>query len=301
MIRPFIIGFATTLKHIFKKKITVNYPGPEDSGVPEVPRQTGADARRERAGEVRRVRPVRRRLPGRRHLPRGGGERRRRAGRPALREGLPDPQDALHLLRLLRRGLPGVGDLHGQGLRARRLQQQGLHLGQDRTCWCRRRHDHDQSMRPAFAPSSAPSATSTAISTSVRRDHRAAIPRCRSGCASATSRTTTGATKPCRRAALLDPRQQRRTSTRSPPATCRRTCSILDERSAIDARSRACASPASAEHSRRPGTRHRLPICRIRRSGTSEKATRRSADKRRHFVREEVEAMQGAERRSIFS
>ena len=53
-----------------------------------------------------------------------------RPGRPALREGLPDPQDALHLLRLLRRGLPGVGDLHGQGLRARRLQQQGLHLGQ---------------------------------------------------------------------------------------------------------------------------------------------------------------------------
>ena len=49
---------------------------------------------------------------------------------PALRQGLPDPQDALHLLRLLRRGVPGVGDFHGQGLRARRLQQQGLHLGQ---------------------------------------------------------------------------------------------------------------------------------------------------------------------------
>ena len=48
----------------------------------------------------------------------------------ALRVDLSDSQDALHLLRLLRRGLPGVRDLHGQGLRARRLQQQGLHLGQ---------------------------------------------------------------------------------------------------------------------------------------------------------------------------
>ena len=55
-----------------------------------------------------------------------------RDGRPALRQGLPDSQDALHLLRLLRRGLPGVGHLHGQGLRAGRLQQERLHLGQDR-------------------------------------------------------------------------------------------------------------------------------------------------------------------------
>jgi formate hydrogenlyase subunit 6/NADH:ubiquinone oxidoreductase subunit I len=26
MIRPLIVGFATTLKHFFQKKITVNYP-----------------------------------------------------------------------------------------------------------------------------------------------------------------------------------------------------------------------------------------------------------------------------------
>ena len=26
MIRPFLVGFATTLKHIFRKPITVNYP-----------------------------------------------------------------------------------------------------------------------------------------------------------------------------------------------------------------------------------------------------------------------------------
>src|SRR4051812_9288373 len=69
-------------------------------------------------------------MPGRRDLPRAGGERRHRAGRAALRQGLPDPQDALHLLRLLRRGVPRVGNLHGQGLRARGVQEQGLHLGQ---------------------------------------------------------------------------------------------------------------------------------------------------------------------------
>ena len=53
-----------------------------------------------------------------------------RAGRSALRLGLPDSQDALHLLRLLRRGVPGRRDLHGQGLRAGRLQQGRLRLGQ---------------------------------------------------------------------------------------------------------------------------------------------------------------------------
>ena len=38
MIRPFIVGFATTLKHIFKKPITVNYP---DQKVPVFPKYRG--------------------------------------------------------------------------------------------------------------------------------------------------------------------------------------------------------------------------------------------------------------------
>ena len=132
MIRPFLIGFATTFKHIFRKPITVNYP---DQKVPVFPKYRGkqvlmrdenglekcvacglcavacpADAIYLEAAENDGIGP----------------------GGSALREGLPDSQDALHLLRLLRGSLPGVGDLHGQGLRARRLQQQGLHLGQDR-------------------------------------------------------------------------------------------------------------------------------------------------------------------------
>jgi NADH-quinone oxidoreductase subunit I len=38
MIRPFIVGFATTLKHFFKKKITVNYP---DEKIPVFPKYRG--------------------------------------------------------------------------------------------------------------------------------------------------------------------------------------------------------------------------------------------------------------------
>ncbi|MCK7523826.1 MAG: hypothetical protein MZV64_42490 [Ignavibacteriales bacterium] len=106
-------------------------PGAEGAGLPEVPREAGADARRARPREVRGLRPVLGGVPGGRDLPRGGGERRlgRRPG-PRYANDLPDPQDALHLLRLLRGGLPGGGHLHGQGLRAGGLQQAGLHLGQ---------------------------------------------------------------------------------------------------------------------------------------------------------------------------
>ena len=38
VIRPFVIGFATTLKHLFKKPITVNYP---DQKVPMFPKYRG--------------------------------------------------------------------------------------------------------------------------------------------------------------------------------------------------------------------------------------------------------------------
>src|SRR4029079_11326992 len=38
MIRPLIVGFATTLKHFFRKKITVNYP---DEKIPVFPKWRG--------------------------------------------------------------------------------------------------------------------------------------------------------------------------------------------------------------------------------------------------------------------
>ena len=85
MIRPFLVGFATTLQHMFRKPITVNYP---DQKVPMFPKYRGKqvlDARRERPGEVRGLRTLRRGLPGRRHLSRSRRERRHRDGRPAVR------------------------------------------------------------------------------------------------------------------------------------------------------------------------------------------------------------------------
>ena len=132
MIRPFLIGFATTLKHIFKKPITVNYP---DQKVPVFPKYRGKQVlMRDENGLEKCVAcglcavacPA-----DAIYLEAAENDGTVQAG-PRYAEGLPDPQDALHLLRLLRGSLPGVGDLHGQGLRARGLQQQGLHLGQDR-------------------------------------------------------------------------------------------------------------------------------------------------------------------------
>ena len=47
MIRPFIIGFATTLKHIFKKPITVNYP---EQKVPVFPKYRASGMMRDENG-----------------------------------------------------------------------------------------------------------------------------------------------------------------------------------------------------------------------------------------------------------
>ena len=128
-----ITGFATTFKYMFKPAVTVNYP---DQKSPMFPKWRGKQVlMRDEAGLEKCVACglVRGRVPRRRHLSRGGGERRLRHGRPALCHHISDSQDAVHLLRLLRRGVPGVGDLHGQGLRACGVQQERLHLGQERS------------------------------------------------------------------------------------------------------------------------------------------------------------------------
>ena len=130
MISEIVTGFATTFKHIFRKPITVNYP---DQKVPMFPKYRGKQVlMRDENGLEKCVAcglcavacPA-----DAIYLEAAENDGSVQAG-PRYAQGLPDPQDALHLLRLLRRGVPGVGDLHGQGLRARRLQQQGLHLGQ---------------------------------------------------------------------------------------------------------------------------------------------------------------------------
>ena len=251
MIRPFIIGFATTLQAHLQEADHRQLPGPEDSRVPEVARQAGADARRERAREVRRLRAVRGGLPGRRHLPRGGGERRQRAGRPALRRGLPDPQDALHLLRLLRRGLPGVGDLHGQGLRARGLQQQGLHLGQDRPAGA------GAAARPAIATYQPASLSAFGALGDIHGAFDAARPivarhpevpfwLCVGDIAD-----DDGALRVARRAGPLDPRQQRQLRRDRRRTICPRICTTFPTARSMSGRRGSCASPGSAARSRR--------------------------------------------------
>ena len=132
MIREIVTGFATTFKHIFRKPITVNYP---DEKVPMFPKFRGKQVlMRDENGLEKCVAcglcAVA--CPADAIYLEAAENDGSVHGRSAVRQGLPDSQDALHLLRLLRRGVPGVGDLHGQGLRDRRLQQQGLHLGQDR-------------------------------------------------------------------------------------------------------------------------------------------------------------------------
>ena len=180
MIRPFLVGFATTLKHIFRKPITVNYP---DEKVPVFPKWRGKQVlMRDENGLEKCVAcglcAVA--CPADAIYLEAAENDGIGAGGAALREDLPDSQDALHLLRLLRRSLPGVGDLHGQGLRARRLQQQGLHLGQARTCSSRRcprrRLEPPRAGHSADGAASAPSATFTATSTQ-RPPHHGTAPR----------------------------------------------------------------------------------------------------------------------------
>ena len=91
-------------------------------------RPAPAEPARGRAGEVHRVRALRLRVPRRRDLGGGRGQRSRAPGEPgrAAREGLPDQLPALHHVRPLRRGLP-----HARA-HAHELLRAGLHLSRGR-------------------------------------------------------------------------------------------------------------------------------------------------------------------------
>ena len=109
----------------------VPVPRGEDAGLPALPRPPqAAPVRGHRAGEVRRLLAVRRRLPGRLHPRRRRREHAREPGerRRALRRGLRDQPLALHLLRLLRGGVPVRRDHDGARLRDVRLQPLRPHL-----------------------------------------------------------------------------------------------------------------------------------------------------------------------------
>ena len=123
-------GFGVTLKQVFRKPITQQYP---EYLRPVYPRFRGRHRlhrARERAREVRRLLALRRRLPGRLHPRRRRREHRRepRLGRRALRAHLRDQHEPLHLLRLLRARLPVRRDHARQRLRDLRVQPRRPHL-----------------------------------------------------------------------------------------------------------------------------------------------------------------------------
>ena len=125
VIRPLIVGFATTLKHMFRKPITVNYP---DQKFPMFPKYRGKQVlMRDENGLEKCVAcglcsvacPA-----DAIYLEAAENDGTVQAG-PRYASVYP-----VHLLRLLRRGLSGRCDLHGQGLRACGVQQERFHLGQ---------------------------------------------------------------------------------------------------------------------------------------------------------------------------
>ena len=124
-------GFSVTFRHLFRKPVTQQFP---DYKRPVYPRFRGRPPpapARERPREVRRMLALRRGLPGRLH-PRGGRREHARGallGRRALRAHLRDQHEPLHLLRLLRAGLPVRRDHARPRLRAGRdvARRAGLH------------------------------------------------------------------------------------------------------------------------------------------------------------------------------
>ena len=124
-------GLKTTFGRLVEGPVTIQYP---EEKTPVYPRFRGRHKlhRFEDIGarEVRRLLAVRGRLSGRLHPGRGGGEHTgpSRLGRRALRGGVRDQHDPLHLLRLLRGRVPVRRDHARSRLRDVGLQQVGPHL-----------------------------------------------------------------------------------------------------------------------------------------------------------------------------
>ena len=118
----FVQGLTTTTKHLFRPKVTVSFPEvrPEDRQPADLSRRASAEQGRRGPRQVRGLFPVRHGLPGPLHRHRG---RRKPLARPREISGkLHDRRAALHLLRHVRRGLPGRRDRADQPVRPDRPQ-----------------------------------------------------------------------------------------------------------------------------------------------------------------------------------
>ena len=107
---------------MFRRRVTIQYPEQKPYLAAALARPHHPVARSGRRRALRRVLPVRGRLPGRLH--RAAGDRGR--ARPALPGVLPHQLLALHLLRLLRGGVPDLRDPAHARFRDERVHRQNL-------------------------------------------------------------------------------------------------------------------------------------------------------------------------------
>ena len=116
--------------HAFRRRVTVQYPEQKPLPAAALARADHPLARPGRRGALRGLLPVRGRLPGGLHRP--AGDRGR--ARPALPGVLPHQLLALHLLRLLRGGLPDLRHPAHAGLRDGRVPARRTWSTRRRTC-----------------------------------------------------------------------------------------------------------------------------------------------------------------------
>ena len=125
-----LTGIWLVFLHAFRRRVTVQYPEEKPLPAAALARADRPDARPRRRRALRGLLPLRRRLPGGLH--RAPGDRGR--ARPALPGVLPHQLLALHLLRLLRGGLPDLRHPAHARLRDERVQRARTWSTRRRTC-----------------------------------------------------------------------------------------------------------------------------------------------------------------------
>ena len=288
MIRPFIVGFATTLKHIFKKPITVNYP---DEKIPVFPKWRGKQVlMRDENGLEKCV----------------------ACGLCAVA----CPADAIYLEAAENDGIVQAGPRYAKiyqihktrcifcGYCEEACPVSAIFMGKDYELavysnkdfiW-----DKDDLLVPALprrrrSDDAARASAERALRRPRRHPRRLrqrprascdGTPRCRSGSASATSPTTQGRYEPLR-APLYWIKGNNENFDAIAAGDLPDSLHYLPNGVADGYRRRPRGRPRRDVRAD-AGTTRRRPTCRIRGRATA-KATE-LADKRRHFVREEVEA-----------